>query len=124
MHRIEIYVKGTGAKLNRIKLEAMWVGQWRFRPTQPFNLKWVTKLKILGGFFSQEPVEKENWSPKLAKLEKVLDLWSSQELSFVGRSLIIKVLRASLFWFLAKVFIVPPWVKTVFNRLVWTFLWK
>ena len=124
MNLIENYEKGSGAKLNKIKSEAMWVGKWRFRPDQPFNLKWVTKLRILGGIFSQENVEKENWSPKLAKLEKILDLWSSRELSFVGRSLIIKVLGASLFWYLAKVFIVPPWVKAAFDRLVWTFLWK
>ena len=104
LHVIENYEKGSGAKLNKIKYEAMWVGKWRFRPNQPFNLKWVTKLRILGGVFSQENVEKDNWSPKLVKLEKILDLWSSWELSFVGRSLIIKDLGASLFWYLAKSF--------------------
>ena len=43
---------------------------------------------------------------------------------FVGRSLIINVLGASLFWYLAKIFIVPNWVIAAFDRLVWPFLWK
>ena len=118
------YEKGTGAKLNKTKTEAMWVGRWRFRPDQPLDIKWVRKMKILGGYFSQQNVERDNWSPKLAKLEKILNLWSSRELSFVGRSLIINVLGASLFWYLAKIFIVPNWVIAAFDRLVWPFLWK
>ena len=43
---------------------------------------------------------------------------------FVGRSLIINILGASLFWYLAKVFIVPKWVATSFDRLIWPFLWN
>ena len=102
----------------------MWIGRWRFRTDRPFNLKWVTKLTILGGVFSQRNVEQDIWQPKLKKLEKVLNLWKSCVLSFVGRSLIINVLGASLFWYLAKVFVLPTWVKTAFDRLVWAFLWR
>ena len=125
MNLINKYELATEAKLNKEKSEAMWVGKWRFvRTDRPYNFKWVTKMKILGAFFSQQNVEKDNWQPKLEKLEKVLDLWKSRDLSFVGRSLIINILGASLFWYLAKVFIVPKWVATSFDRLVWPFLWN
>ena len=122
MDLINQYELATGAWLNKEKSEAMWVGKWRFiRTDRPYHFKWVTKMKILGTFFSQQNVEKDNWQPKL---EKVLDLWKSRDLSFVGRSLIINILGASLFWYLAKVFIVPKWVATSFDRLVWPFLWN
>lgn len=48
---ISFYEKGSGAKLNRSKSEAMWVGSWKTRDDQPFGLTWVKKMKILGVFF-------------------------------------------------------------------------
>ena len=43
---INIYEKGYGAKLNRSKSEAMWLGAWRSRPDEPFGLTWVANIKI------------------------------------------------------------------------------
>ena len=118
------YEKATGAKLNKTKTEAIWLGRWRHRLDTPLNLKWVSKMRILGGFFGHGNLEKENWSPNLGKLEKVLSFWNSRALSFIGRALVINVLAASLFWHLAKTFAVPRWVETSFDRLVWSFLWQ
>ena len=41
---IELYEKGTGAKLNKSKTEAMWLGAWRFRSDEPLGLTWVKKM--------------------------------------------------------------------------------
>ena len=38
---IELYEKGTGAKLNKSKTEAMWLGAWRLRADEPLGLSWV-----------------------------------------------------------------------------------
>lgn len=38
---ISIYEKGSGAKLNRSKSEAMWLGAWRSRTDEPLGLTWV-----------------------------------------------------------------------------------
>ena len=54
---ISIYEKGSGAKLNRSKTEAMWLGAWRDRTDEPLGLTWVRKMKILGVFFGTVPVE-------------------------------------------------------------------
>ena len=51
-------------------------------------------------------VDNYNWRAKLDKLKTVLNLWSSRDLSFVGRALILNVLGASRFWHVAK--ILPP----------------
>lgn len=99
----EQYEKGSGAKLNTTKLEAMWLGRWRANGATPYGLKWVNKMRILGVFFTNGllSVENDNWKPKLDKLQLTLNLWSSRELSFVGRSMILNVLGASRFWHVA-----------------------
>ena len=120
------YEAGTGAKLNFSKTEAMWLGAWRTRSDKPLGLTWVTKMKILGIWFGNgvSIVEQDNWLPRLSKLENNLNLWKSRSLSLVGKSLIINVLGASKFWFLAKILSVPHWVETRFKKLVYHFLWN
>ena len=119
---IRVYERGSGAKLNVSKTEAMWLGAWRLRNDKPFGLTWVTKMKILGVFFGQV-TELDNWQPKLEKLENHLNLWKSCSLSLVGKSLIINVLGLSKLLYLASVLSVPRWVFGKVNDLIWPFLW-
>ena len=53
---MDFYGKGTGAKLNLHKTEAMWLGAWSLNSYQPFGIKWVTKIKILGVFLVLIPI--------------------------------------------------------------------
>lgn len=61
------YEQGSGAKLNTVKSEAMWLGRWRGNGATPYGLKWVTKMRILGVFYSSGlvSIENENWKSKL-----------------------------------------------------------
>lgn len=120
---ISIYEKGSGAKLNRSKTEAMWLGVWHECPDEPLGLTWVRKMKILGVFFGIVSVVADNWQPKINKLEKFLNLEKSRSLSFVGKSLILNVLGLSKFFYLGKVLILPSWVLSRVNSLIWPFLW-
>ena len=119
---IQIYERGSGAKLNVSKTEAMWLGGWRSRTDQPFGLTWVPKMKILGFVFGQN-TEHDNWQPKLKKLEKQLNLWKSRSLSLVGKSLIVNTLGISKLLYLATILSVPRWVVSELNNLIWPFLW-
>ena len=120
---VSIYERGSGAKLNRSKTEAMWLGSWRERSDEPLGLTWVRKMKIVGVVFGTVPVESDNWQPKINKLEKTLNLWKSRSLSLIGKSLIINVLALSKLLYLAKVLIPPSWVFARINQLIWPFLW-
>ena len=42
------FERGTGAKVNLSKTEAMWLGAWSSRSDMPLGLSWVTKMKICG----------------------------------------------------------------------------
>lgn len=120
------YERGSGAKLNTSKSEAMWLGKWRANGATPYGLRWVNKMRILGVFFSNGLicVEKDNWQAKLDKLKTVLNLWSSRDLSFIGRAMILNVLGASRFWHVAKVLPPPKWAVDSYKSIVWPFIWK
>ena len=120
---IQLYERGTGAKLNISKTEAMWLGSWKDRADQPLGLKWVNKMKILGVVFGTVPVERDNWEPRLSKLDTCLSLWKSRSLSFLGKVLILNVLGLSKLLYLSSVLIPPRWVLDRYNSLIWPFLW-
>ena len=123
---VNVYERGSGAKLNTTKSEALWLGRWWANGASPFGLTWVLKMKILGVYFSNGlvSVESDNWQSKLDKLQSVINLWKQRELSFLGRAMIINVLSTSRFWHAAKVTIPPQWVVDSYNKMVWSFIWK
>lgn len=102
------FEQGSGAKLNTSKSEAMWLGKWRTRIESPYDLRWVTKMRVLGVYFSNGlvNVDDDNWRAKLDKLNSILNLWKQRDLSFIGRTLIVNTLGASRLWHVAKV--IPP----------------
>ena len=120
---VSIYEHGTGAKLNRSKTEAMWLGAWKSRSDEPLGLTWVKQMKILGAVFGTVPTEQLNWTPKLEKFEKSLSLWKSRSLSFPGKALIVNTLGLSRLVYLARVFVPPTWVLGRVDALIWPFLW-
>lgn len=63
-------------------------------------------MRMLGVYFSNGllSVDKDNWKSKLDKLKSVLNLWSSRELSFIGRAMILNVLHASRYGCLSSLF--------------------
>lgn len=65
-------------------------------------------MKILGVVFVLVPVERDNWGPRLSKLDSCLSLWKSRSLSFVGKVLILNVLCSSKLLYLSRVLIALP----------------
>ena len=53
----------------------MWLGAWRSCPDKPLGLKWVTKMKILGVWYTNglANVDQDNWQSKLNTLDKNLN---------------------------------------------------
>ena len=120
---IQLYERGEGAKLNISKTEAMWLGSWKDRLDQPLGLQWVNTMKILGVVFGTVPVERDNWEPRLSKLDSCLSLWKSRSLSFLGKVVILNVLALRKLLYLSRVLILPRWVLDKYNSLIWPFLW-
>ena len=71
MNTVQNYERGSHAKLNTSKSELMWLRGWRVRGDAPSGFKLVTKMKILGIYFSNGlvSVDNDNWRERLDKLE-------------------------------------------------------
>jgi len=120
---ISQFERGSGAKLNRSKTEALWLGAWKDRLDQPLGLSWVRKIKILGVFFGTLNVERENWEPRISKLDKCTSAWKKRSLSLIGKVLILNILGLSKLFFVSSVLTPPRWVYDRVNSIVWPFLW-
>ena len=79
---ITLYEKGTAARLNLFKMEAMCLGAWKSCRDEPLGLTWVKKMKILGVFFATVSVDQDNWEPRLSKLDK--SPWKARSLSYIA----------------------------------------
>ena len=117
------FERGSGAKLNRTKTEALWLGAWRDRPDEPLGLSWVKKAKILGIVFGSVNVDRDNWEPRLSKLDQCVSRWKNRSLSLIGKVLILNILGFSKLLFVSAILSPRQWVYDRINRIIWPFLW-
>ena len=81
-------------------------------------------MKILGVVFGVVDTEQDNWQSKLNKLKKFLNLWKSRSLSLFGKALVVNVLGLKKLIYLVRVLILPAWVLSSVNWLIWPFIWN
>ena len=117
------FERGSGAKLNRTKTEALWLGAWKDRPDEPLGLSWVKKAKILGIVFGSVNVDRDNWEPRLSKLDQCVSRWKNRSLSLIGKVLILNILGFSKLLFVSAILSPSQWVYDRINRIIWPFLW-
>ena len=120
---ISDFERGSGAKLNRSKTEALWLGSWKDRTDEPLGLTWVKKTKILGIVFGTINVERDNWEPRLSKLDKCVSSWKNRSLSMLGKVLVLNILGLSKLLFVSSTLAPPKWVYDRINQIIWPFLW-
>lgn len=113
------FERGSGAKLNQSKTEALWLGAWKDRTDEPLGLTWVRKTKLLGTI----DVVCDNWEPRLSKVDKCLSTWKNQSLSMIGKVLVLKILGFSKLLFVSSTLSWPKWVYDRMNQIIWPFLW-
>ena len=85
----------SGLKINKSKTEGLWLGAWKRRlgKDEPFGISWpkeyVTALGIAFPY-NVRVGNKINFEERLAKLKKVLNIWSSRHLTILGRIAIVQ----------------------------------
>ena len=79
-------------------------------------------MKVLGIVFGNVNVERDNWEPRLSKVDKMLSLWRSRSLSLVGKVLILNILAFSKLFYLFRILEPPNWVYGRIKGLIWPFM--
>ena len=122
---VELYGHLSGAKLNKQKTFGMWLGKWRGRTDQPFELQWTNNCKkIYGIFLGHTEGENKTWEKVVTKLEKCVNLYSSRDLSLRGRSIILNVVLCSSIWYVGSLIVMPESILKRLNKLIFNFLWN
>ena len=92
-----------------------------------FNLKLSDEtVYALGVYFSydHELATKRNVFEKLPKLKKILDIWSSRDISIYGRVNIVKKLAISKLTFICSVLDTPKGFTNEVNNIIFDYIWK
>ena len=99
------------------------MGCWRGRLDQPVGLKWVNGYaKFYGVFLGTDEVFKRNWEIIICKFKKVVDLYRCRDLSFKGKSVILKAVICNSIWYVGSLTLMPDKVLINLNKILFSFL--
>ena len=119
----------SGLKIKKSKTEGLWLGVWKCRlgKDEPFGISWPKQyVSALGITFpyNVRVGNKINFDERLAKLKKVLNIWSTRHLTILDRIVIVKNLALAKLVYSCSVLNVPAdFVKEV-NRNIFSFVWN
>jgi len=116
----------SGLKLNKDKVEAMWMGKKRNSTKKPLNMNWTKNLKILGVTFSYNKniMVENNFLNKIKKTEDIFKIWNMRNLTLQGRVLLSKSLGYSNFMYVASILDVPSEIIKIIDKIMYKFVWK
>lgn len=125
------FSKISGLNINLDKTQLVWIGSEKFS-TRSIKTKWKllwgsNKFKLLGIHFNTdlEKMEKENYTPKIQQMEKILKQWNKRTLSPIGKITVIKTLVIPIY---NHLFMSLPNPDDVIieriNKILYDFLWN
>ncbi|KAL9968770.1 hypothetical protein ACROYT_G020892 [Oculina patagonica] len=85
---LDKFRKLSGLKVNSSKTEGLWLGSLKGNEMKPLGIKWPQDpIKALGIFFTYDKklLFLKNFSEKLDKIKKLINIWSSRGLSLYGK---------------------------------------
>ena len=105
----------------------LWLESLRQRKDSILNLKLSDgTVYALGVYFSydEELATKRNFFEKLPKLKKILNIWSSRDISIYGRVNRVKTLAISKLTFICSVLFTPKGFTEEVNNIIFDYIWK
>ena len=117
----------SGLCLNERKTKAVWLGKDKNCKAKPLNLNWTDDpIRILGTFHSYDKQKnlKKNFTIKVQKIQTVLDMWRSRDLTVFGKAVIIKALGISPIVYSMSMLEAPKSELEKVNKLIFKFIWK
>ena len=117
----------SGLKINYTKTEGMWIGSSKNNNEKPFGIKWSDEpVKALGVHFTydQHLLKEKGFIERLDSIKKLINIWSSRNLSIHGKITIIKSFLIPKFVFICSMLPTPKEVVKQLNQMIFKFLWN
>ena len=116
----------AGLKLNTDKTEIIKLGQDDHELKVKFGIKWVkAPVKVLGiwvGKNHQEVINK-NFENKISKLQRLINMWKSRNLSIKGKITLLRAQALPLILYPSTVLYVPEEVIKELDNIFFDFIW-
>ncbi len=117
----------SGLSINIDKTKAKHLGKPPTSDQYPHGLSWIkTPLETLGIFITNnlEYNLKYNFRPKLAILQKTLNMWKQRTLSIKAKITIVNTLALSLLIFTSSLIETPLEILKETNDIIQNFIWE
>ena len=135
--KLDIFALASGCKVNLQKSQAIYLGSNTGKSQKPFEkkkLNWPsTEIKYLGvnipiyDLKSEKNLLTLNFNKFLPKAEALLNIWSSRDLSLLGKITVIKCLLLPVVVFKILVLpVFPPkdFTKKLTRKFIWGSNWE
>ena len=121
----------AGLRVNLDKTEAIWVGSRKgcninLLPDKQLAWNFTGKFKILGVLFDimNNDMTKHNFTCKLEKVRNILNSWCGRDLTYIGRTIVIKTLAMPVLVQILTVLPNPPVpilkdIQNIFYKFLW-----
>ena len=115
----------SGLEINVQKCNIMWMGPYRHRRDSLCGIKALSKIKILGVWFSASEVCKEdNIAPVLKRMRTTVNEWSQRNLTIKGRIVVTKTLLASQLVYVSLCSSISRVDLREIQGLIMRFIWR
>ena len=107
---LEIYERASGAKVNLQKTQGFLMGKLRYEKDTPLDIRRTNEnIKVLGFYFGNIDVPKDNWEPIIAKIKLAysLNIWCRRKLTLHGKVTVLNSLATSAIWYLSNIIELP-----------------
>ena len=124
---LDLFKNISGLKINSTKTEGLWIGSSKGNKAKPLGIKWPNEpIKALGVYFTYDPklLKEKNFIERLDSIKKLINIWSSRDLSVYGKVTIIKSFLIPKFVYVCSVLPTPNELVKQLNQLLFKFLWN
>ena len=121
-----LFQQASGLTLNYSKTEVLQLGNISYSNANPFNLKWVKeKVYALGTWFYKDVSELTdvNLNCRLEMFLSVLKQWKCRNLTWYGKTTVIKSLALAKLNYCISTLEIPKWFTDKVQKSINDFLW-
>ena len=118
------YEQVSGAKLNKHKTEILNIGTiYKEKLSGEWEKYTKNGIKILGIYFANENMVKENYDRKLEKIKNEIRHLKNRNLTFFGKANVINTMLISKLQYVTKIIPISQHYITKIEREIFTYLW-
>ena len=101
------------------------MGKLGYEKDTPLDIRWTNdKIKILGFYFGNIDVSKDNWEPSIAKIKLLLNIWCRRKLTLMGKVTVIHSIATSAIWYLSNLIELPNEYAKQIETMIFDFIWS